>query len=195
VSQPLCPNCDVPLAPVTARARTGYLLALDQCSRCGGVWCDRWELFPLAAAEAERLDPVDQPALWSPVATVKRDLKCPRCRTPLRRFRDPLLPEDAHIERCAACEGMWLNRGELRRFKSRRPSAAQPAALLDPQIHELSQRYASAANWPTVSNLSAATSPAAPPEPEAESADIKRELMWGAAWWGLRALLRLLLHI
>lgn len=193
MSPPFCPNCDVALAPVTARARSGYLLALDQCPRCGGLWCDRWELFPLDAAEVDRLDPVDQQALWAPVATVKRDLKCPRCRTALQRFRDPLLPEDTRIERCAACEGMWLNRGELRRFKARRAVTTTPAAVPNAQLKALGQRYANAARWPTVSNLSNATSP--PPPPDEDPAAIKRELMWGAAWIGLRALLRLLLHI
>ena len=44
-----CPHCAVTMREVTAHARTGYGLLLDQCPRCGGIWCDRWELFPLDA--------------------------------------------------------------------------------------------------------------------------------------------------
>ena len=44
-----CPHCAVTMDQVTAHARSGYCLILDQCRRCGGIWCDRWELYPLDA--------------------------------------------------------------------------------------------------------------------------------------------------
>ncbi|MBI4516984.1 MAG: zf-TFIIB domain-containing protein [Deltaproteobacteria bacterium] len=192
MSEPSCPNCDVTLQPVAARARSGYLLALDQCPRCGGLWCDRWELFPVDGAEVARLDPVDQPTLWAPVAAVKREPKCPRCRIAMARFRDPLLPEDVRIERCRACEGMWLNRGELRRFKAARARPAPPLALPDGPIEQLAQHYGAGTAWPTIANLAQATNPPPPPD---EPPDLTPQLMQSAAWLALRALLRLLLHI
>ena len=58
-----CPQCEVPMKPVTARANPGSLIELDQCDHCGGIWCDKWELFPIQADEAARLEPADQELL------------------------------------------------------------------------------------------------------------------------------------
>jgi Zn-finger nucleic acid-binding protein len=194
LNQRICPNCDVPLRPVTAHARSGYLLSLDQCGQCGGLWCDRWELYPIDACEVNRLDPVDQSAVLAPVATVKRELKCPCCHTPMQRFRDPLLPEDVHIERCPACEGIWLNRGELRRFKEKGAPASPQRSLPNSAIQELVRRYATNANWSTVSNLQSATSTETVSDEE-DPEEIKGDVVRGVAWLALRVLMRLLLHI
>ena len=42
-----CPQCDVSMRQVTARANPGSLIQLDQCAECGDIWCDKWELFPI----------------------------------------------------------------------------------------------------------------------------------------------------
>src|SRR5512140_2259715 len=110
-----CPQCASEMKEVKATATTGYLLALDQCPRCGGIWTDRWEVFPLSGAAADRLDPVDTAALHAPQpanGALRAPAECPRCRARLREFTDPTLPPDARIERCLNCEGMWFNRGE-----------------------------------------------------------------------------------
>src|SRR5690606_23055822 len=112
-----CPHCGVLMHGVSARATNGYRLVLDQCAQCGGIWCDRWELYPLDAAEAERLDAVDTDLLAVPPPAPVRPGRCPRCTCALRPFRDPLLPDDAVIERCPVCDGMWCKRGALRRAK------------------------------------------------------------------------------
>jgi Zn-finger nucleic acid-binding protein len=105
---------------VTARANPGTLIQLDQCRKCGGIWCDKWELFPVDSDEAERIDvkdAVDESLLAAPVKVVRRSLYCPRCTAPLQRCKDPALPRDHHLERCSRCDGIWLNRGEMKRFK------------------------------------------------------------------------------
>jgi Zn-finger nucleic acid-binding protein len=192
VSTAQCPYCEVLLRPVSARARSGYLLPLDQCPQCGGLWCDRWELFPLHAAEVDRLDPVDQPALWASVAPVGPERNCPRCSVALQRFVDPLLPDDVRIERCRMCEGMWLNRGELRRFKARDAREPRPRSLDDDRVRLLAERLAGSERWATVANLDRAAAPAT----EADHAEegIAGGLMRGVGWIALRALLRLLLR-
>jgi len=55
-----CPQCDCEMAEVMARANPGTLIQLDQCGKCGGVWCDKWELFPVDLDEADRLDPLNE---------------------------------------------------------------------------------------------------------------------------------------
>ena len=182
-----CPHCALTMDQVTAHARSGYCLLLDQCRRCGGIWCDRWELYPLDAAEAARLDPFDESRLQSPAEASQGPGRCPRCTTPLRPFRDPALPPDARIERCPVCDGMWLNRGALGRAKQRPPGPAPERA------RHLAQALGSTATWAQVSNLDAATYDADEP-PASDQIGWREWLRSAGPWIALGALLRLLLR-
>ena len=73
-----CPQCEVPMNPVTAKANPGTLIQLDQCGQCGGIWCDKWELFPIDPDEAERVDAVDEKLLTNLVTPAAKTLYCPR---------------------------------------------------------------------------------------------------------------------
>lgn len=189
-----CPQCADQMQEVTAQARIGYLIVLDQCPRCGGIWCDRWELYPLTAAAAEGLDPADADALSKPAAPANAQLECPRCRAPMRRFRDPVLPQDARIERCPNCDGMWLNRGELRRVKGLgvTPGVASKT-ISDAELDRLAQQTnRDRKALPTVSTLAGAFDA---PQDLADADDVGGELTSGVAWLIVRVALRLLLHI
>lgn len=186
-----CPHCLVPMREVAARARTGYLVLLDQCTQCGGVWCDRWELFPLAPEEAERIDPVDEAQLGSTATPARAPGRCPRCTAPLQRFRDPLLPPDARIERCRVCDGMWMNRGELARAKLRSPPTRSPS---DAALAQLASSVGADWTWSKVKNLDAATY--AHEVDDDDTATETHALLWSTApWIVLCALLRLLLRV
>jgi Zn-finger nucleic acid-binding protein len=174
---------------VTARARSGYLIVLDQCPQCGGIWCDRWELFPLAAEEVARLDAVDTARLQTPMPTTDAPGRCPRCQCALQPFRDAALPPDARIERCQVCDGMWMNRGELTRAKRRTP-LAKPFA--GDAVQRLATAYGSSAEWSKVGNLDAATYAS---EDEDPPADLSNALWSAAPWVVLRTLLHLLLRV
>src|SRR5262249_5617218 len=63
-----CPQCAATMREVQAAAAAGYCVLLDQCPACGGIWCDRWELYPVTRAAAEQIDRVDIAALQRPVA-------------------------------------------------------------------------------------------------------------------------------
>jgi Zn-finger nucleic acid-binding protein len=171
----------------TARARTGYLIVLDQCPACGGVWCDRWELFPLSSAEARRLDPVEAERLHAPNSAPETQGVCPRCEIELRPFRDPLLPSDARIERCRVCDGMWLNRGELRRIKEGKSPMAPPSAA---DVERLAERLGAAATWSKVKDIDAALH--AVDDPSNDPDELRSALWSASAWIALQALLRLL---
>ena len=178
---------------VTARATVGYAIVLDQCPRCGGIWCDRWELYPLTAAAADRLDPVDQEALHQPTPVRTEQLACPRCRARMHRLRDPWLPQDACIERCPNCDGMWLNRGELRRFKQRGTSERAPtSSLTDAQLDQLAQAICPGVQATPISHLADAFDAAAP-TPDAR--EVRKEILSGAMWLVARSALGLLLHV
>jgi Zn-finger nucleic acid-binding protein len=173
---------------VTARARSGYGLMLDQCPQCGGVWCDRWELYPLDAGEAHRLDPLDDDRLHAGPPPPSAPGRCPRCTAPLRPFSDPVLPPDSAIERCAVCDGMWLNRGSLARAKGRTAAGDDYTRRVD----TLTRALGNQATWPQVSNLDAATYA----DDEAPTDD-RQWLEWlrsAGPWIALAALLRLVLR-
>jgi Zn-finger nucleic acid-binding protein len=185
---------------VRAQAKTGYMVLLDQCPRCGGIWCDRWELYPVTEAAAERIDVADKDALHQPTPPKDEQLECPRCRARMFRFRDPAIPADARIERCPNCDGMWLNRGELRRFKEHgTPAAAAAPAYppLDPaseqELDRLTHRTLDPKAWPTVSTLGDAFD--ASQEEEVDTGEVRHELKSGALWLIARTVLRLLLHV
>jgi len=187
-----CPQCAVTMNEVGAPATVGYCIVLDQCSCCGGIWCDRWELYPLTPAAADRLD-VDQPALQQPTAPPRAPLECPRCRARLRRFDDPSLPHDACIWRCPNCDGMWLNRGELRRFKHRDLSRGTPSSpITDAQLDRLARDAAPVSHTAPVHGLAYAFDA---DESAADAADIRKNILSSASWLIARAALRLLLHV
>lgn len=104
---------------VTAHANPGQLIILDQCPKCGGIWCDKWELFPIQADEASRLERADDQRLREPQPIDdKKTLYCPRCTARLLAAKDPTLPPDLQLRRCLKCDGIWLNRGQFTRFKA-----------------------------------------------------------------------------
>ena len=113
-----CPQCDLSMRQVTARANPGSLIQLDQCAQCGGIWCDQWELFPIQTGEAMRLEPVDQELLRSTHTLKKKILYCPRCTARLATLTEPLLDPKIQWQRCPKCDGIWLNRGQFSRYKN-----------------------------------------------------------------------------
>jgi Zn-finger nucleic acid-binding protein len=173
---------------VSARARSGYCLLLDQCPHCGGIWCDRWELYPLSADEAARLEALDDATLRAPDPATEAPGRCPRCTAALRPFRDPALPADARIERCAVCDGMWLNRGELSRLKRQTPT--RPPGADAELIARVGGQLGASTTWSQVGNLDAATYAADDAPPGGE--DWRTALSDAGPWFALAALLRLL---
>lgn len=121
-----CPECDREMVEVMVPANPGQLIILDQCHECGGIWCDKWELFPIDSAAAQKLERADEAKLRQPAAVVPpHDLFCPRCTAKLIAARDPSLPADLRLRRCFKCDGIWLNRGQLSQFKAHQSGVRQ----------------------------------------------------------------------
>lgn len=112
----ICPGCGGGLGHVRAAANYGRVLLLDQCADCGGVWFDRWELYFALPASLLTLREMDGARFISANPLKEGGGECPKCARALAPFTDPMLPEDALIERCARCSGLWLNRGVLERY-------------------------------------------------------------------------------
>ena len=116
----ICPECNGPLHEVFAEANYGRVLLLDQCKGCGGVWFDRWELYFVTDRSIKDLEAIDAASFVAENPIDGGKGLCPKCEKELAVFIDTNLPKDALIERCQGCNGLWLNRGELKRFAAHR---------------------------------------------------------------------------
>ncbi|MEW6355795.1 MAG: zf-TFIIB domain-containing protein [Planctomycetota bacterium] len=89
-------------------------LTIDMCPRCKGIWYDRGEIG--FQQELER----DVPELEK-VGKTRRPTchDCPRCAdgTKLEEMRYAI-QADLMIDRCPKCEGIFLDKGELRKLES-----------------------------------------------------------------------------
>jgi Zn-finger nucleic acid-binding protein len=108
----------------------GRKIVLDQCSRCGGIWFDRWEVLAVDPKKVDEIDNFDLDRLQEPLE-INPVQKCPRCGTILRRFRDPVLSREILIFRCSRCDGVWLNCGELKKYKRERERLKQKKPIDD----------------------------------------------------------------
>ena len=131
-----CPQCEVPMNPVTARANPGSLIELDQCAQCGGIWCDKWELFPIQPDEAARLEQADQELLCAPLPLAKKALYCSRCTARLSTVKDPSLGADIQLQRCLKCDAIWLNRGQFTQYKKHQKRVRSEKMGADPAAGE-----------------------------------------------------------
>jgi|GEM_PF-1955642 len=112
-----CPNCRNDIYEVRAESSiAGMSIVLDQCRVCGGIWADRFEVYQLPLAVAQKIDALDLSAVVHDVV-VADELWCPRDHSRLNRFFDPMIPKDLQLDTCAKCGGIWMNRGELAHYK------------------------------------------------------------------------------
>ena len=184
-----CPHCKIKMKQVSVRANPGTLIVLDQCGRCGGIWCDKWELFPVAPDEAKRIDPVDEALLQSPVALEAKPLYCPRCTAELQLFHDPLLPPEIQLQRCRRCDGIWLNRGQFSRYKNFQQRTRDEKMPAEERLKKLTQRAEDPRAWVTTGTQGIF----AYPQAEAESDEWKSSTLKGAFRLIVQTLLRLVI--
>jgi Zn-finger nucleic acid-binding protein len=116
----LCPNDQMEMQPVKVISHYGQPVILDQCKSCGGIWFDSLELYSAKPGEAEKIELLDSAALQSPSRIENLILVCPRDGSQLSLFLDKNFPREIIVERCPACSGMWLNRGEFGKYQKAR---------------------------------------------------------------------------
>jgi Zn-finger nucleic acid-binding protein len=111
-----CPTCKTELYPFQ-----WHKVMVDICGSCSGVWFDFAEMY--AAVESDSLENVDAAFAGAyqerPVAVSMEgdDRQCPRDGTTLKRHE---WDGDSKIvmDYCEACEGTWLDAGELEGYKA-----------------------------------------------------------------------------
>ena len=117
-----CPACGGVLAAARYDATP-----MMSCPGCGGVWCSSGRLAQ-AAGTAKDLPPV------AAKATLSTKL-CPECPAPLAMDERPYLDHTPlRIDVCAACEGVWFDRGELREALRLRRTRAYYRKAVDPTV-------------------------------------------------------------
>jgi Zn-finger nucleic acid-binding protein len=97
-------------------------LWLDGCSHCGGIWLDRGELESARHLTVETLAVIDAKLGWTSdppggVGVPAGDRSCPACRLAMRETPAPKA-SGVRVDVCHACQGVWLDPGEIDRIQS-----------------------------------------------------------------------------
>lgn len=111
-----CPDCKGSLQSFPVTPPSGAELELERCTQCGGVWCE-WSRLHAAFGEAVR------PKLIG--GDTHR--RCPLCRILLT---PALLPDGLTVEKCSACQGIYLDAGELQQLGGRERQTPRLASAL-----------------------------------------------------------------
>ena len=119
-----CPKCSEVLCKKQIAG-----MELDMCSACGGLWFDKGELvkFKLRADfwDADELE-VSASARKAPPSSLTVKLPCPGCDETLGGIET----DGVVIDVCRGCQGVWLDKGELKPALSALGKNAD-SALLD----------------------------------------------------------------
>lgn len=123
-----CPTCHRALI-----AETSFGQIIDRCRSCNGLWLDATELGAILRQSTApvRTDPERR--------RCKHGIKCPRCKrllTPFNYAHD----SGVYINRCARCDGVWLERGQLDLLVQYRIGTPATHALADAWSQELRGR-------------------------------------------------------
>ena len=103
-----CPKCDTELAATTIQG-----IELDRCTGCDGVWFDEKELDNVLQLKSSDIRPLRGGRLREDAN--RKPGKCPRDGNTLARIRSPR-NTDIVVDACPACNGIWLDGGELERL-------------------------------------------------------------------------------
>ncbi len=107
-----CPKCEGTLQAVAFAG-----IEVDRCQECDGIWFDSHEAEQLQEIEGSESLDTGKPAIGSILDRVRGQMRCPRCGNSMKRMVD--IGEHAlWYERCPACQGIWLDAGEFKKYKS-----------------------------------------------------------------------------
>ncbi len=176
---------------VTMQANPGQLIVLDQCGLCGGIWCDKWELFPVDPDEAERIDPLNEALLKDLTKLSDKPLYCPRCTAALHIFAEPILPKNIQLHRCNRCDGIWLNRGQFSRYKEYQKQTRAQQLGSQALIKNLPSVYRNPKSWVVTGTQGIYAYPRGEQPPD----DVVEKSLSAAGKVILQSLLRLVLGV
>ena len=109
-----CPSCRTDLTPLDFKGIT-----LDHCDKCDGLWFDKGELERAKNEEDRKLKGFDFP-LWAEsekVTASAGERLCPKCNDSMSVINYAGYA-DIPIDMCPICQGVWLDKGELKKIVS-----------------------------------------------------------------------------
>ena len=111
-----CPVCNRSLT-----AEKYQYLPYHYCKQCGGMWVDAKLLKNLAVRMTVDMNIKPREKKYFQPRTVERPPKdgrirlCPKCAGPMKQI-NYAYDSNVIIDRCNACEGIWLDNGEMMRL-------------------------------------------------------------------------------
>jgi Zn-finger nucleic acid-binding protein len=115
-----CPNCSSELSQVTLEDKY-YCnkLVVDQCDKCGGVWFDSHEIYQIDNVELAKYNSCNKEKYLQETKQ-KEVLTCPKDGTILLKFKNGSLIDHLNFQICPACQGIWTNVYDLKKFGARK---------------------------------------------------------------------------
>lgn len=106
-----CPKCKVAMI-----SKNIGPVEIDECSKCKGVWFDKYELRCAKDTTDKDLNWMDF-EVWKHSDQFKAkpsSLKCPVCKTATHSINYGTT--HIKIDYCSTCKGVWLDKGEFRKL-------------------------------------------------------------------------------
>ncbi len=102
-----CPCCDKPMIVVELDQ-----IEIDHCIKCRGSWLDAGELELLLDDASNRDELLSKAIKGADIAEDPR--RCPICNKKMQKITYSLENrKDIVLDKCAANDGLWFDRGEL----------------------------------------------------------------------------------
>jgi uncharacterized protein len=111
-----CLRCENVELKIESRGEGHDIIEIDVCPACGGVWLDAAEL---AKIDDNFFVDVERMELLKAAPTAEdHPLRCRRCASaPTLEKVHPRGHKGLIIDKCPACQGFWLDRGELEKLR------------------------------------------------------------------------------
>ncbi len=109
-----CPNCGTGLETINFAGT-----AIDKCPKCAGIWFDASELKRVKDGDPTGWKEIEDQIAPLPDKPITPDpawKACPACRQPMYHYRF-MLNSDIMLDQCTACDGIWVDDGELGRMQ------------------------------------------------------------------------------
>lgn len=106
-----CPKCKHIMAQIKHEETT-----IDRCVHCNGIWFDHMEMEQLQRLKGSEIIDHGKSKTGGKYDTIK-DISCPRCNIPMDMNK---APDKDHFtyETCSQCNGVFLDAGEFKEFKT-----------------------------------------------------------------------------
>jgi len=105
-----CPKCKGYMKPIEYQHTQ-----VDRCTKCYGIWFDRYELQDLKVLAGSEVIDMGEPEVGRE-QNRQTEAVCPRCDVPMRHEADKRQAH-IHFERCPECKGVYFDAGEFRDYK------------------------------------------------------------------------------